>query len=115
MVIPLRSAQVALRSARVSRPRRRMDRRSPRFARLSCTCSSTNDYSRFWETCGPPSGGVRRPAPSASHDAPEGWVDQDYLGVERTYYQPVDRGFEAELKRRVEEQRARRERPNDAT
>ena len=50
-----------------------------------------------------------------AHDAPEGWVDQDYLGVERTYYQPVDRGFEAELKRRVEEQRARRQRPNDAT
>ena len=47
-----------------------------------------------------------------AHDAPEGWVDQDYLGVERTYYQPVDRGFEAELKRRVEEQRARRQRPN---
>jgi putative ATPase len=42
-----------------------------------------------------------------AHDAPEGWVDQDYLGVERTYYQPVDRGFEAELKRRVEEQRAK--------
>ena len=50
-----------------------------------------------------------------AHDAPEGWVDQDYLGVERTYYQPVDRGFEAELKRRVEEQRARRQRPGDAT
>lgn len=50
-----------------------------------------------------------------THDAPEGWVDQDYLGVERTYYQPVDRGFEAELKRRLEEQRARRQRSNDAT
>lgn len=49
-----------------------------------------------------------------AHDAPEGWVAQDYLGVERTYYQPVARGFEAELKRRVDEQRARRERPNDA-
>ena len=49
-----------------------------------------------------------------AHDAPEGWVDQDYLGVERTYYQPVDRGFEAELKRRVEEQRARRQRPGDS-
>ena len=48
-----------------------------------------------------------------AHDAAEGWVDQDYLGVERTYYQPVDRGFEAELKRRVEEQRARRQRPDD--
>jgi putative ATPase len=50
-----------------------------------------------------------------AHDAPEGWVDQDYLGVERTYYQPVDRGFEAELKRRVEEQRERRLRPDDPT
>ena len=50
-----------------------------------------------------------------AHDAPEGWVDQDYLGVERTYYQPVDRGFEAELKRRVEERRARRQQANDAT
>ena len=49
-----------------------------------------------------------------THDAPEGRVDQDDLGVERTYYQPVDRGFEAELKRRVEEQRARRQRPSDA-
>ncbi len=48
-----------------------------------------------------------------AHDAPEGWVDQDYLGVERTYYQPVDRGFEAELKRRVEEQRARRQRKQE--
>lgn len=47
-----------------------------------------------------------------AHNAPEGWVDQDYLGVERTYYHPVDRGFETELKRRVEEQRARRQRPN---
>ena len=50
-----------------------------------------------------------------AHDAPEGWVDQDYLGVERTYYQPVDRGFEAELKRRVEEQRARRQRTSKQT
>ena len=49
-----------------------------------------------------------------AHDAPEGWVDQDYLGVERTYYQPVDRGFEAELKRRVEEQRARRHRVDNS-
>lgn len=50
-----------------------------------------------------------------AHDAPEGWVDQDYLGVERTYYHPVDRGFEAELKRRVEEQRARRQRSDGAS
>jgi putative ATPase len=42
------------------------------------------------------------------HDAPEGWVDQDYLGVDKSYYHPVARGFEAELARRLEEWRARR-------
>ena len=31
------------------------------------------------------------------HDAPDGWIAQDYLGVDRKYYQPTDRGFEAEL------------------
>jgi putative ATPase len=45
-----------------------------------------------------------------AHDAPEGWVDQDYLGVEREYYQPVDRGFETELRRRLEELRKRQSR-----
>jgi putative ATPase len=44
-----------------------------------------------------------------SHDAPEGWVDQDYLGVDRKYYEPVDRGFESELRRRLEELRERKE------
>ncbi len=43
-----------------------------------------------------------------AHDSPDGWVDQDYLGVERRYYDPVDRGFEAELKRRLQELRKRR-------
>lgn len=42
------------------------------------------------------------------HDAPEGWIAQDYLGVEKEYYQPTDRGFEAELRRRLDEWRARR-------
>ena len=36
------------------------------------------------------------------HDAPEGWIAQDYLGVEKTYYQPTNRGFEAELRRRIQ-------------
>lgn len=36
------------------------------------------------------------------HDALGGWLAQDYLGVERTYYQPVDRGLEAELRQRLE-------------
>jgi putative ATPase len=37
-----------------------------------------------------------------AHDADEGVAAQDYLGVEREYYRPVERGFEAELGRRLE-------------
>ena len=37
-----------------------------------------------------------------AHNSKEGWVDQDYLGVDKTYYEPVDRGHEAEIKRRLE-------------
>lgn len=44
-----------------------------------------------------------------SHASPDGWVDQDYLGVERTYYEPTDRGFEAEIRRRLEELKKRRD------
>jgi putative ATPase len=36
-----------------------------------------------------------------SHDAPEGVAAQDYLGVEREYYRPTDRGFERELAERL--------------
>ncbi|HET6425228.1 MAG TPA: replication-associated recombination protein A [Planctomycetaceae bacterium] len=43
------------------------------------------------------------------HDAPEGWIDQEYLGVDRTYYEPTPRGFEAELARRLEDLRQRRQ------
>jgi putative ATPase len=42
-----------------------------------------------------------------SHDAPEAVAAQDYLGVEKEYYRPVDRGFEKELARRLAEIRAR--------
>jgi putative ATPase len=42
------------------------------------------------------------------HDAPEGWVEQDYLGVDREYYHPTSRGFEQELAQRLEQLRARR-------
>jgi putative ATPase len=42
-----------------------------------------------------------------SHDAADGIAAQDYLGVEKTYYEPVARGFEAELGRRLEVIRAR--------
>jgi putative ATPase len=35
-----------------------------------------------------------------SHDSPGGIAAQDYLGVDRNYYQPVDRGFEKEMQKR---------------
>ncbi|MEX2141358.1 MAG: replication-associated recombination protein A [Pirellulales bacterium] len=50
-----------------------------------------------------------------AHDAPDAIAAQDYLGVEREYYRPVDRGFEGELAQRLEtirqRLRARRQRP----
>ncbi len=42
------------------------------------------------------------------HDADDGWCEQDYLGVSRTYYQPVDRGCEAVFRQRLQELRERR-------
>lgn len=38
-----------------------------------------------------------------SHDAEDGVAAQDYLGVDRNYYKPVDRGFEKELKQRLQQ------------
>lgn len=37
-----------------------------------------------------------------SHDFPEGYVKQEYLPEERRYYVPVDRGYEAEIRKRME-------------
>jgi putative ATPase len=42
-----------------------------------------------------------------SHDSPDGIAAQDYLGVDRVYYNPVNRGFEAELRQRLAEIRKR--------
>jgi len=39
------------------------------------------------------------------HDFEGGFVQQDYLGVEKTYYHPTDRGYEAQIARRLEELR----------
>lgn len=36
-----------------------------------------------------------------SHNESDGVASQDYLGVDCEYYQPVDRGFEAELRERL--------------
>jgi putative ATPase len=41
-----------------------------------------------------------------AHDAPDAVAPQDYLGIEREYYRPVDRGFEAELASRLKKIRA---------
>lgn len=42
-----------------------------------------------------------------AHDAPGGVAEQDYLGVDREYYRPVERGFERELAERLAKIRAR--------
>ncbi|MFY9253506.1 MAG: replication-associated recombination protein A [Fuerstiella sp.] len=48
-----------------------------------------------------------------SHDAESGWVQQDYLGVNRQYYEPVARGREAEFKAWVDQLRQSRQQPED--
>ncbi|MDR1486192.1 MAG: replication-associated recombination protein A [Planctomycetaceae bacterium] len=37
-----------------------------------------------------------------AHDSKDGIVNQEYLGVEKNYYKPTDRGFEVELNKRLE-------------
>jgi putative ATPase len=37
-----------------------------------------------------------------AHDHEGGYVKQDYLGVDKTYYTPTDRGYEAEIAKRQE-------------
>ena len=41
-----------------------------------------------------------------AHDYEGGFVEQDYLGVDKTYYEPVDRGYEAEIAQRLRQLRA---------
>ncbi len=45
-----------------------------------------------------------------AHDYEGGHIDQDYLGVEKTYYVPTDRGYEAEIAKRLMIWKSR---PND--
>jgi putative ATPase len=42
-----------------------------------------------------------------SHEAPDAIAAQDYLGVEKRYYEPTDRGFERDLAERLAEIRRR--------
>ena len=45
------------------------------------------------------------------HDDPSGFVDQDYLGVAKTYYNPTNRGDEARLAARLRDLRQARPTP----
>ncbi|WP_428937575.1 replication-associated recombination protein A [Fontivita pretiosa] len=46
-----------------------------------------------------------------AHDFAGGFVEQDYLGVDIIYYQPTDRGLEAELNKRLQQLRKARQSP----
>ncbi len=52
-----------------------------------------------------------------AHDYEEGFVEQDYLGVDRTYYVPTDRGHEANIRAYLARVRGRvgPDRPSDRT
>jgi putative ATPase len=49
-----------------------------------------------------------------AHDHPDAVVQQDYLGVQREYYRPTDRGFERQLAQRLEAIRARLRRAKES-
>jgi len=44
-----------------------------------------------------------------AHDYKDGFVRQDYLGVDKSYYQPTDRGYEREIAQRLEAWRGQKE------
>jgi putative ATPase len=43
-----------------------------------------------------------------AHDGEGGWVDQEYVPADVTYYTPTDRGFEAVIRERMAEIERRR-------
>ncbi len=43
------------------------------------------------------------------HDNDDGWSDQNYLGIAKTYYEPTDRGEEKVFRQRLQDFRRRRE------
>lgn len=45
------------------------------------------------------------------HNHEGGYVEQDYLGVDRVYYTPTDRGLEAEIRKRLEAHRGQTGQP----
>jgi putative ATPase len=44
-----------------------------------------------------------------SHGFEGGWVDQQYLSEDRRYYEPTDRGYEAVIRERMEDIRAKKD------
>ena len=72
--------------------------RGPRCCPCRCICATATTPGQ--------AAGARRRATSTPTTAPDGVAAQDYLGVEREYYRPVDRGFERELAQRLEAIRA---------
>jgi putative ATPase len=50
-----------------------------------------------------------------SHDYSGGFVEQQYLPEERRYYHPVDRGYEAEIRKRLEDLRNQPAKAKDQT
>ncbi len=48
-----------------------------------------------------------------AHEGNDGWVNQDYLGVDKQYYHPVDRGREAEFLAKLSDLRSRRKAGNE--
>jgi len=46
------------------------------------------------------------------HDYAGGFVQQEYLGVDKMYYLPTDHGLEARIRQRLEELRGRRQAPD---
>lgn len=49
-----------------------------------------------------------------AHDFEGGFVVQDYLGVEKTYYEPTDRGDEAAIQARLAEWRRRKQKEGES-
>jgi putative ATPase len=49
-----------------------------------------------------------------AHDYEGGYVEQDYLGVDKTYYTPTDRGYEQEITRRMASLKSSAPRPGTA-
>jgi putative ATPase len=46
-----------------------------------------------------------------AHDSDTGFVDQDYLGVDKTYYTPTDRGYEKTIRQYMQWIDAQRAKP----